>query len=79
MEYRCQCPSNLRDLEAMRKPGTEEIAFVGYEYLCFILKLAERIAMQNPVAVPLKAATRVVIIFLVVPSKLRSFFGCGEV
>ena len=50
----------LSDFKGMRQPCTVKIPFADEEDLGLILKILEGLRIENPVAVPLKAASVIV-------------------
>ena len=58
-EAACHRSSDLRNLNAVRQAGSEEVAFVVDEYLGLVFKSAKRGRVDDPVAIALEfAATR---------------------
>ena len=50
-------PSDFRDFQGMCEPRPEVVAGRSQKYLCLMLQPPERLAVNNAVSVPLKAAS----------------------
>ena len=53
-----QCPRDLAHFDRMSKAGAVVIAVIVHKNLCFVHQAAKRVAMNDPVTIPLKIRTR---------------------
>ncbi len=53
-EVACDRPADLGDLERVGEPGDVVVALGVHEHLRLVLEPAERLRVQDPVAIPLE-------------------------